>query len=199
MPALQERTDKGLKPLQEYIEWVMQARRKLALWEKSTPPRDDAPVSDADLKDRQRRAVVEGADPALVIKFTMKAPDALVEISAERRLLKSLGFTQDEDGIALSQAAAARPNRDTDAKPFGGDPNKEYIASVLAFRRAVSEGVSIRGTELRSLRKQAQRSGCDPMLLNNFELDVPQSFAGKNAERDLLLRFGYRRGKDGAR
>ena len=74
----------------EYIEWVLEARDKLAAWEASEPPRDNPPVSGSDETARQVEAVTAGADARVIQAVELEAPESLIAMASEAKLIRAI-------------------------------------------------------------------------------------------------------------
>jgi len=74
--------------LADFAEWVLGAREALAKW--SVDHKGPPPVTLDEFSARQREAVRRGADARIVGQLTLAEPKGLVELEAERRLIRSV-------------------------------------------------------------------------------------------------------------
>ena len=87
--AVQDRVlRKAKSATRDYVEWVLEARRKLTRW--NARPGGNPPVTSADWRQRQREAVKDGADVSAAQALELDEPESLAGLDAERRLIESV-------------------------------------------------------------------------------------------------------------
>jgi hypothetical protein len=70
-----------------YVQWILDARRKLAKW---TPDGGEPPITDADLREAEATAIKRGANRQLVESLGLAEPANALAQDAEQRLIESI-------------------------------------------------------------------------------------------------------------
>lgn len=85
-----EVTRETLDATRSFVEWLVSARAELGRWRAAPPPRPNPPHTPAGFSERQRQAVLDGADPRVVSALKLDEPRSLVGIAAEQKLIESI-------------------------------------------------------------------------------------------------------------